>query len=504
MKPVFVDRVSKAFAGKPQPDVAPARANGRTKTRLADTSARMSHTMFAGLVAVAFMPSSRPPPQWHANPLPKPVAAAASTLAPTQVANGDRAPAAGKSSIPPAQAEAKSQPLPSSRLPASEQRQEIHATDLTATSRTNLRKLVVRQVSLPRARPLSTVSPILPVIAASEDGPQSFARELPPLLTIKAKEHGKARDIRRPVASLAPEPEAGGEGESANNREAPHALGVVRSSAPYTVVGTWSERDIAEARAACVKLLKPLDMEMTEEPPIKEGACGTPAPVRLHRFGSPKVEVDPAVVLNCPMAAALDTWIKDKVQPAARETFGVPVVRLISASSYACRNRYDRASAPLSEHALVNAIDLSGFVLSDGRTVRVLDSWGPVARDSHSGPVTASVSAHEPPVKAGLSMLGGRVLHPGQPSKTASSEANAAVPAKTSNDGRDSKPAKDETANGEPAKDEAASKRIAFLHRIHSGACEIFGTVLGPEANDEHRNHFHLDMKARNHGAFCQ
>jgi hypothetical protein len=30
-----------------------------------------------------------------------------------------------------------------------------------------------------------------------------------------------------------------------------------------------------------------------------------------------------------------------------------------------------------------------------------------------------------------------------------------------------------------------------------------FFTVLGPEANDAHKNHFHLDMKERRSG-FCQ
>ncbi len=40
-------------------------------------------------------------------------------------------------------------------------------------------------------------------------------------------------------------------------------------------------------------------------------------------------------------------------------------------------------------------------------------------------------------------------------------------------------------------------ERAAFLHEIHAGACEIFGTTLGPEANEAHKNHFHLDMKDR-------
>lgn len=43
----------------------------------------------------------------------------------------------------------------------------------------------------------------------------------------------------------------------------------------------------------------------------------------------------------------------------------------------------------------------------------------------------------------------------------------------------------------------AKDERAGFLHAVHEGACRIFGTTLGPEANEAHRNHFHLDMKER-------
>ena len=43
-----------------------------------------------------------------------------------------------------------------------------------------------------------------------------------------------------------------------------------------------------------------------------------------------------------------------------------------------------------------------------------------------------------------------------------------------------------------------------FLREAHTMACRIFGTVLGPEANDAHRNHFHLDMHPRRRGGYCE
>jgi hypothetical protein len=43
----------------------------------------------------------------------------------------------------------------------------------------------------------------------------------------------------------------------------------------------------------------------------------------------------------------------------------------------------------------------------------------------------------------------------------------------------------------------------AFLHEAHDAACRIFGTTLGPEANADHRNHFHVDMAPRKVTKIC-
>lgn len=41
------------------------------------------------------------------------------------------------------------------------------------------------------------------------------------------------------------------------------------------------------------------------------------------------------------------------------------------------------------------------------------------------------------------------------------------------------------------------SPEAAFQSAIQKGACTIFSTVLGPGADDDHGNHFHLDMRVR-------
>ena len=46
-----------------------------------------------------------------------------------------------------------------------------------------------------------------------------------------------------------------------------------------------------------------------------------------------------------------------------------------------------------------------------------------------------------------------------------------------------------------------ARSEATFLKRLHGGSCTVFATVLGPEANEAHRDHFHLDMKERRSGS---
>ncbi len=41
----------------------------------------------------------------------------------------------------------------------------------------------------------------------------------------------------------------------------------------------------------------------------------------------------------------------------------------------------------------------------------------------------------------------------------------------------------------------------AFLKEVHRGACRLFGAVLGPDYDDMHHTHFHVDMRP---GAICR
>ncbi|QDY68427.1 extensin family protein [Qingshengfaniella alkalisoli] len=43
-----------------------------------------------------------------------------------------------------------------------------------------------------------------------------------------------------------------------------------------------------------------------------------------------------------------------------------------------------------------------------------------------------------------------------------------------------------------------------YLKQMHSSACGVFGTVLGPNANAAHRDHFHFDTARYRSGSYCR
>lgn len=51
-------------------------------------------------------------------------------------------------------------------------------------------------------------------------------------------------------------------------------------------------------------------------------------------------------------------------------------------------------------------------------------------------------------------------------------------------------------------RDDAA--KAAFLRELRGGACGVFSTVLSPDYNAAHRDHFHFDQAARGFGGACR
>lgn len=100
------------------------------------------------------------------------------------------------------------------------------------------------------------------------------------------------------------------------------------------------------------------------------------------RVTETSVQIGEPIALSCPMAVSLAMWELHSLQPAALEEFAQPVARIEHFGSYACRNRYGRASGPRSQHATANALDLAGIVLADGHRIRVVGDWSDSGSDS--------------------------------------------------------------------------------------------------------------------------
>jgi hypothetical protein len=288
----------------------------------------------------------------------------------------------------------------------------------------------------------------------------------------------------------------------------------------------WSDAEVITALRECVRLLAPIAADVEVSQPVKHEQCGTPAPVALRRIGSGanKVEINPPATINCAMVASLHTWVERTLQPVAQETLGSPIVRLRNASGYSCRNRNGSAlnSDKLSEHARANAIDIAGFVTADGRTIEVARNWGPTARDIRAAEKEAAERAREAkeasrkepvkpePAKADAGPVRKSSAIAAKPSEQERGRKDTPVqPSEEQKPARVDRDAKGETKSATAAlsaEREAASKSAegTFLRRLHRGACGTFGTVLGPEANEAHRDHFHLDLAERRRNAFCE
>lgn len=340
---------------------------------------------------------------------------------------------------------------------------------------------------------------------------------------------------------------------------------------------TWTEEEINAERARCAEVLKDVDAEVEQADPVRNGGCGSAAPVKLISIGKAlKVGVSPPATMTCDLVVALVHWMDKDVQPAARRLLGKPVNKISNISDYSCRNSPGRTSTRLSEHALANALDVRDFHTEDGQVIDLKRDWGPTSRD-----IAAQIAA-EKAAEAARKAAAAAAKAAAEAAKEAAAKAAEEKAAKQKAKGNEKAEAKEEgKSNAKPqakaeqkadppsdpkaekkskaaddddedlsprerrrlkraerqkAREEArqAAKEAArlareappaavmpasaslasaaqnpgprgqFLREIHEAACGTFGTVLGPEANEAHRDHFHLDMAKRRYKSFCE
>ncbi len=195
-------------------------------------------------------------------------------------------------------------------------------------------------------------------------------------------------------------------------------IGTASASRPGPLPSSESFRMCAARLNAAQVRYTPLPNEQ------RGGGCTIIDAIKLMDIGTPTANLGP---MTCPLAATFAAWTRYAVRPAARLYLGSEVVRIETFGTYSCRNVRGAGgtiAGKLSEHAHANAVDVSAFVLADGRRVTILADW------NHDGP------------------------------------------------------------------------SMQFLKAIHDSACKRFPTVLSPNYNAAHKDHFHFDMGGK--GGFCR
>lgn len=312
------------------------------------------------------------------------------------------------------------------------------------------------------------------------------------------------------------------------------------TSAPVeTTRNAWSVTDIRAARRLCQHLVAEAQAVVTPAKPMRRGVCGDAAPVHLHAIGSgaDRVTFEPAATVNCRMVKALSDWVRHDLAPLARKHVGKRIATVEVMSDYSCRRAYGRRNASWSQHAFANALDIRGFAFAGGSKARLLSHWGPTARKiryliakeakkrEREAAAVAEAEAESARANRARAVANGPSEAPKQ--RSASSGVGL-LP--TLADGMASSvfgdiakrglgtapnqlggPKAKRASNGDIKR--AVMRRLfrkvngskrAFLKAAHTTACARFTTVLGPELNRTHENHFHVDLSNTRKRSFCR
>jgi hypothetical protein len=147
--------------------------------------------------------------------------------------------------------------------------------------------------------------------------------------------------------------------------------------------------------AQCKSVLQAplIDASAIADAPYEKG-CGWHNAVRVSHAGDARVSIDK---MTCDEAAALTMWLRHEVQPAATTYLNASVNSIQHMGVYACRNIVGKSRVVKfrSQHAHAAAIDVSAFVLSDGRTISVEKFWKSTSSEKSNNEAKFLRAAHD-------------------------------------------------------------------------------------------------------------
>ena len=110
----------------------------------------------------------------------------------------------------------------------------------------------------------------------------------------------------------------------------------------------------------------------------KVKGCGLDKPVRVTSISG--IRLSQPATFSCDTAQAMKSWIENGLRPAMGKR---EVIEIRIAASYICRPRNNIRGAKISEHGRGKAVDVSGFIFSDGREISVADDYNRQMRRAH-------------------------------------------------------------------------------------------------------------------------
>ena len=164
------------------------------------------------------------------------------------------------------------------------------------------------------------------------------------------------------------------------DRYVPHQHLIWRSLNPEAPVGFATRTQLLRVSLSPNSTCKTLSLRAqtlssvpAEPKSVENSPCGWQT-ARIH-YGSDSVVLSPGeATMQCPLSLGNYIWSKE-IDRLAKVHFQASLSKIFHAGTYSCRRQRGNGSGAWSEHAFANAFDITGFELSNGRVVSVLNHW---------------------------------------------------------------------------------------------------------------------------------
>lgn len=130
----------------------------------------------------------------------------------------------------------------------------------------------------------------------------------------------------------------------------------------------------------CRAVLATSGLQFAVLPDKEVAGCELRDVVRISSLA--QVNVGAPFMLSCRAALSLALWERHSLLPVSQRLLGATPRRIEHFGSFACRNVYGREGGRRSQHASADALDVAGFVFSDGRRITVARNWDSVGSEA--------------------------------------------------------------------------------------------------------------------------